>query len=102
MTLTALRQFQLVPYLVAVPQPPADGVADAQTVPVRHDLVVRDSQGRHGAAVRIPEMIAIVESVIAIADMKSRVRQCLGFCTADFLSLLAYETGEQKPKHCLT
>ena len=64
MTLTALRQFQLVPYLVAVPQPPAYGVADAQAVPVRHDLVVRDSQGRHGAAVRIPETIAAVELVI--------------------------------------
>ena len=25
-----------------------------------------------------------------------------GFCTADFLSLLAYESAEQKPKHCLT
>ena len=30
------------------------------------------------------------------------VRQCWVFCTADFLSLLAYESAEQKPKHCLT
>ena len=30
------------------------------------------------------------------------VRQFLGFCTADFLSSLAYESAEQKPKHCLT
>ena len=60
-TSVTLRQFELVPYLVAVPQPPADGVADAQTVPVRHDLVVGDSQGRHGAAVRIPETIAVMD-----------------------------------------
>ena len=25
-----------------------------------------------------------------------------GFCTADFWSSLAYESAEQKPKHCLT
>ena len=30
------------------------------------------------------------------------VWQCLGFCTADFWSLLANESAEQKPKHCLT
>ena len=36
------------------------------------------------------------------ADWKSKVRQCLGLCTADFWSLLAYESAEQKPKHCLT
>ena len=30
------------------------------------------------------------------------VRQCLGFCTADFWSSLAYESAVQKPKHCLT
>ena len=30
------------------------------------------------------------------------VRQCLGFCTADFLFSLAYESADQKPKHCLT
>ena len=30
------------------------------------------------------------------------VRQCLGFCTAEFWSSLAYESAEQKPKHCLT
>ena len=30
------------------------------------------------------------------------VKQCLGFCTADFWSSLAYESAEQKPKHCLT
>ena len=31
------------------------------------------------------------------------LRQCLGFCAAtDFLSSLAYESAEQKPKHCLT
>ena len=36
------------------------------------------------------------------ADRKSQVSQCLGFCTADFWSSLAYESAEQKPKHCLT
>ena len=39
---------------------------------------------------------------ITAADRKSQVRHCLGFCTADFLSSLAYESAEQKPKHCLT
>ena len=29
-------------------------------------------------------------------------RQCLGFCTVDFWSSLAYESAEQKPKHSLT
>ena len=33
---------------------------------------------------------------------KSQVNQCFGFCAADFLSLLAYESAEKKPKHCLT
>ena len=28
--------------------------------------------------------------------------QCLGFCTADVWPSLAYESAEQKPKHCLT
>ena len=36
------------------------------------------------------------------ADGKSQVRQCLGFCAADFLSLLTYESAEEKPKHCQT
>ena len=36
------------------------------------------------------------------ADSKSHVRQCLGFCTADFWSSLANESAEQKTKHCLT
>ena len=29
-----------------------------------------------------------------------QVRQCLGFCTADFWSLLVYESAVHKPKHC--
>ena len=32
---------------------------------------------------------------------KSQVRQCLGFCTADFRSSLAYTSDAQEPKHCL-
>ena len=41
--------------------------------------------------------------VISRADSKSQVRQWLGFCTADFWSYeSAYESAEQKPKHCLT
>ena len=31
-----------------------------------------------------------------------QVRHCLGFSTADFGSSLAYESAEEKPKHCLT
>ena len=34
--------------------------------------------------------------VSARADKKSQVRQCLSFCTADFLSSFAYESAEQK------
>ena len=30
------------------------------------------------------------------------VGKCLGFCTTDLWSSLAYESAEQKPKHCLT
>ena len=30
------------------------------------------------------------------ADRKSQVRQCLGFCTADFLFSLSYKSAEQK------
>ena len=30
------------------------------------------------------------------------VRQCLGFSTSEFWSSSAYESAEQKPKHCLT
>jgi len=33
---------------------------------------------------------------------KSQVRQCYGFCTADFWSSLAYESAEQNSKNCLT
>ena len=33
---------------------------------------------------------------------KGQVRQCLGFCTSDFRSLLVYESAVNKPKHCLT
>ena len=36
------------------------------------------------------------------ADWKSQVRDCLDFCTAEFLSLFAYESAEQKPNHCPT
>ena len=41
-----------------------------------------------------------VESGLLInrADRKSQFRQCLGFCTADFMSLLAYESAKQKPQ----
>ena len=40
--------------------------------------------------------------IITRADRKSQFRQCLGFGTANFFCLLAYESAEQKPKHCLT
>ena len=40
--------------------------------------------------------------VLTRADRKSQVMQCLGFCTANFWSLLAYESAVQNPKHCLT
>ena len=37
-----------------------------------------------------------------IGSLNSQVRKCLGFCIADFLSLLAYESADQNPKYCLT
>ena len=40
--------------------------------------------------------------MISRPDGKSQVRQCLGFCTADFRYSLVYESVVQKPKHCLT
>ena len=40
--------------------------------------------------------------IISRGDRKSQVRQCLDFCTADSWSSLAYESAEQKPKHCLS
>ena len=43
----------------------------------------------------------VVRSVTR-GDRKSQIKQCLGFCTADFWSSLTYESAEQKPKHCLT
>ena len=42
---------------------------------------------------------AVVSLLMSRADRKS---QCLGLSTADFLSSLAYESAEQKPKHCQT
>ena len=34
--------------------------------------------------------------------LKSSCSSLVGFCTAEFWSLLAYESAEQKHKHCLT
>ena len=42
------------------------------------------------------------EAINRAEERKSQVRQCLGFSTADFLSLLAYESGDTKPEHYLT
>ena len=41
-------------------------------------------------------------AMMVVADRKSQVWQCLGFCTADFWSSLASESAAQKPKYCLT
>ena len=46
------------------------------------------------------QVIACAYSLLGRADRKSR--QCLGFCTSAFWSLLDYKSAEQKPKHCLT
>ena len=43
------------------------------------------------------EIPAVGLLLVSRADRKSQVRQCLGFCTADFLSSLANESAEQKP-----
>ena len=44
----------------------------------------------------------MVDSVPSRGIRNPGVRQCLGFCTAVFLSSLAYESADKKPKHCLT
>ena len=44
----------------------------------------------------------IIMIVISRGSEKSQIRQCLGFCTAEFWPLLVYESAVQKPKHCLT
>ena len=50
------------------------------------------------------ESLSGIESnrLMSRADRKSQVSQCLGFCRADFWSLLAYKSAKQKPEHCLT
>ena len=48
-----LGELELVPDLVPVPQPPADGVADGETVALGNDGVVRGAQGRDLAGVDI-------------------------------------------------
>ena len=52
--------------------------------------------------VSVPLLRRTFFSEIIRADGKSQVRQCLGFCSADFWSSLAYKSAQQKPKHCLT
>ena len=42
-------------------------------------------------------IVTSFQSPSSRADGKSQVRQCLGFCTADLWSSLAYESAEQKP-----
>ena len=42
------------------------------------------------------------EQVIFRGISNPGVRQCLGFCPADFWYSFAYESAEQQPKHCLT
>ena len=49
-----------------------------------------------------PCVVLLFQRLINRADRKSQVRQCLDFCLADFLSSMAYESAERKPKHCLT
>ena len=46
--------------------------------------------------------LVIIAAVMARGISNPEVRQCFGFGTADFSSSLAYESAEQKPKHCLT
>ena len=41
------------------------------------------------------EVIQMPHVIMTRADEKSQVRQCLGFCTADCWSLLAYELAKQ-------
>ena len=48
------------------------------------------------------QQVSEEKDVSTRSDRKSQVKQCLSFCTADFWSLLAYESAVQNPKHCLT
>jgi len=45
--------------------------------------------------------VSVCCAFIIRGSEKSQVRQCLDFCTADFLSSLGCESAVQKPKHCL-
>ena len=51
----------------------------------------------NGTQVRTVPILHYVKS-----KMKSQVRQCLCFCTADLWSSLAYVSAEHKLKHCIT
>ena len=42
-------------------------------------------------------MVALGGWIIIRADSKSQVRQCLGFCTADFESMLAMNQLNKNP-----
>ena len=44
----------------------------------------------------------VEQSVMRKGCKKEQVWQCYGFCTADLLYWLLYESVVQKPKHCLT
>ena len=76
---------------------PLPDAGDLRGVGVRRLLPV---QGR--AAHQVQTLEQTRTSFISRGIRNPGVRQCLGFCTADFWSSLAYESAEQKPKHCLT
>ena len=100
----ALRGGQLGPVVVVVPCRP---------LPVLHvDLVLvraalRAGHSDVGADGDVVGVVPVDHEPAAKRDTmkgckKEQVRQCLDFCTADFWSLLVYESAEQKPKHCLS
>ena len=60
---------------------------------------------RHGATplTSAHALMLDVSSSLTIRGIRNPgVTQCLGFYTADFWSSSAYESAEQKTKHCLT
>ena len=67
-----------------------------------------DREGRPAQTLLVHYCSPLPPLLFLHASLKTRgirnpgVRQCLGFCIADFWSSLAYKSAEQKPKHRLT
>ena len=70
-------------------------ILDCSKVDSGHYMVTADnSLGSDFSTINVQVRIQFITR----SDRKSQVRQCLGFCTADIWTLLAFESAKQKPK----